>query len=86
MSICPLVGLFGLNLGNIELWWCGRIFLDAPRISIRGCVRPLVRWSVGPSVRHAFVKKSKMGKTGYNERMKSIWKDNFDIFTSSGAN
>ena len=27
MSICPLVGLFGLNLGNIELWWCGRIFL-----------------------------------------------------------
>ena len=30
-------------------------FLDAPRISIRGCVRWSVRWSVG----HAFVKKSK---------------------------
>ena len=26
-------------------------FLDAPRISIRGCVRPSVRWSVGPLVR-----------------------------------
>ena len=38
-------------------------FLDAPRISIRGCVRPSVRWSVGrsvgPSIGHAFVKKSK---------------------------
>ena len=27
-----------------------------PRISIRGCVRPLVRRSVGPYVCHAFVK------------------------------
>ena len=55
-------------------------------VSVRWSVGPLVRWSVGPLVRHAFVKKSKMGKTGYNEKMKSIWKDNFDIFTSSGAN
>ena len=27
------------------------LFLDAPRISIRGFVRPSVRWSVGPLVR-----------------------------------
>ena len=27
-------------------------FLDAPRISISGCVCPLVRWSVGPSHFH----------------------------------
>ena len=45
-----------------------------------------VRRSVGPSVRHAFVKKSKTGKTGLSKKMKSIWEDNFDIFTPSGAN
>ena len=46
-------------------------FLDAPSISIRGCVRPSVRWSVGPLVRlsvgplvrNAFVKKSEIGKS-----------------------
>ena len=32
------------------------VFLDAPRISIRGCV--------GLWVLHAFIKKSEMGKTG----------------------
>ena len=31
-------------------------FLDAPRISIRGCVHPSVCPPVGPSVGHAFVK------------------------------
>ena len=32
-----------------------------PRISIRGCVRPSVRRSVGPSVRNAFVKIAENG-------------------------
>ena len=36
-------------------------FLDAPRISIRGCVRPLVRPSVAPSVRNAFIKIAENG-------------------------
>ena len=49
---------------------CLHSFLNAPRISIRGCVHPSVCWSagplyvgplvrrsVGPSVHHAFVKK-----------------------------
>ena len=28
-----------------------------PRISIRGCVHPFVRWSIGPLVQNTFVKK-----------------------------
>ena len=38
-----------LNFGYLNNFQFA-LFLDAPRISIRGCVRPLVRWSIGPSV------------------------------------
>ena len=50
-------------------WISIPIFLDVPRISIRGCVRPLVRplvrrsvrWSLRWSVHHAFVKTVRNG-------------------------
>ena len=45
-----------------------------PRISIRGCVRPLVRLSVCPSVRNAFVKKSEIGKSSWKKVEKSVYK------------
>ena len=54
----------GISKNNALCSYCqsvgrlvGNLFLDAPRISIRGCVSvrwfdgPLVRWSVGPLVR-----------------------------------
>ena len=54
--------------------------------SISPSVHPSVGPSIGLSVGHAFVKKLKMGKVGWNMNMKSIWKDNLDISTPSGAN
>ena len=59
--------LFLVFVRNKMKW--NKKFLDAPSISIRGCVRPSVRplvrpsvrWSVGPSVRHAFVKIAENG-------------------------
>ena len=51
---CEVVDNSDSSIANI-------CFLDAPRISIRGFVRPSVGPSVGPSVRIAFVKIAENG-------------------------
>ena len=55
-----------------------------PRISIRGCARPLVRRSVGPSVRNAFVKIAENGVMQDVDASYVVYTALFnDVFTQS---